>query len=969
MRRWHRSSAGHGAADDRGRLPALRWDSTVTTARAGIVRSGCFTLTMVIPEPHDNAWHTALWAKSDAGGQAHSLIGHLMDTAAVAELVWDEFLAPKTRQQLDAAAQGRGRDLLVLLAGWHDLGKATPAFQSKADTAKLRALIAGLQPAGLIIPARRQGFAAWPHGTAGAVIVQQQLVRREITGGEWLAPVIAGHHGLFPGRPARLAVVKDAHGTGPWILAQQSLADLVTERFGIELDHWSFERPTRGVQLALNGFVVMCDWIASSKLFPGIGLHDMDAVHARARARSAWHQLGLRNRWPDAEPIAYEQRFGMPPRPFQQAVMDAVDEHPDDGLWILEAPMGEGKTEAALLLAEHLAARQGCNGMIFAMPTQGTTDAMHARVTSWARSFAPDAPVSLLHGKRMLNEPFRKLVESLASPIGDEFGLPEIYGDTHGDLDGARSLDWLMGRHRGLLSTISVGTIDQVLQAATRTRYVALRHAGLAGRVLVIDEVHSYDVHMGVFLLELLRWCGRLGTPVVLMSATLAPELRQNLVDAWHQGAETSPPKVPETQAHPSVLSFRRSSAAHARTAEPRHADRAVRIEVLPTDDLDDVSPIARAVDSDTASGGCALVILNTVRRAQQTFVGLRDAGVPAMLLHGRLTAATRAQRTEEALHRLGDENRTSRFVVVATQIAEQSFDVDADVLYTDLAPVDLLAQRIGRLHRHGANDAQRPAHLRKPRVVITGLRRDGALPQWPASFATPAGPVRTAVRARDIRPRTVYRPHALLQAAAQLDDGDDAVITWTIPGEVPSRVARAYSGEWQGPDAWLSAVQAARDIEDAEAASRRAHAATWRLDEHVDNNQPDLWNLHARHGTDDFGRPIVRDGDDSLEVVLVRRDIDGLACLGGNPLGPEGERAHSPECAREVLGDSVRLRWRPALAAVRPLPVWANHPLLMHMPVLELDAEGRFDIGGWRGRYDSELGLVDDADQPQQPR
>lgn len=909
------------------------------------------------------------WAKI-VGNSDHSLVAHLLDSAAVAELIWQHYLAPKGRRQLDEASGGRGRDLLVLLAVWHDLGKATPAFQSKAVAAGRPDLLERVMQAGLSRPSTSTAqFKKWPHGAAGAVIARAALEDAGAEGWLWVPALIAGHHGRYEsdlwesrGRFSR------AHGDSTWESAQQRLAQVVASRVGIRLDGWALVRPSRGVQLALGGLLVMADWIASSDAFPLLGGGDLTWDSAQERADRAWSGLALGRGWRTSSLIVeggeFADRFGFPPRPLQQVVAGLAVSDPTPGLMIVEAPMGEGKTEAALAGAELLGRRAGASGLTFAMPTQGTTDAMYERVQDWLARVDPDLAVSLLHGKAMLNESWRALVENTrvagVSDDTDEFGMSDDYGAKADQPVGrAAPSSWLAGHHRGLLSPVAVATVDQVLWAATRTKFVALRHAGLLSRVLVIDEVHSYDVYMSVFLHELLRWCARMQTPVILMSATLPPHLRAELVNAWRAGAGLDPIQFPSTVGYPTVLVVDGQGQSRSHVCESARPDRSVAVTTLATTDVDDVSGIATAVE-DTISAdpdqGVALVILNTVARAQQVYRRLREHEVPAVLIHGRLTARERADRTAEAIRLLGPAAQTRpRLVVVATQIAEQSFDVDADVLFTDIAPIDLLLQRVGRLHRHDRPLTSRPAHLRDPRVIVTGLGwRDGE-PYWPKAFAE--SPTSPKQRGPGTTPATVYRPLPLLSAAAELMKPT----TWRVPSDVPALVARAYDDLWHGPSDWAELVSQARVGEEREREERADIAATYRLDA-VLGPEPDLlWELHALAGEASEGgrKAVVRDGLDSLEVALIRSTTSGFQTLGGRPLGRNAERVNTTSIAREVLGDTVRLRWQPDMAALAPLPQWVGHPLLGFTPVIVLDAESTLQLGARAYRYDEQLGLV----------
>lgn len=907
------------------------------------------------------------WAKSDAQGMPHSLVGHLLDAGAVAELLWDDYLAPAVQARLDDCSQGRGRDLLVLVCAWHDLGKATPAFQSKAGGR--RELLAGVEAAGLSLGAVTSQYRSWYHGPAGAQIVAAALTANGVSGGEWLLPLIEGHHGRFGEKVSQREMISTwagAHGGVDWALHQQGLATVVAERLGIMLDGWTITTPDRGLQLALAGLVVMADWIASSDLFPGVGIIDQSVQQARERAARAWQALGLHGGWDPVTLMSptgagFQQRFSFPPRPLQQLVIDHLVAHPDTGLLVVEAPMGEGKTEASFVAAELLAAHHGCDGVCYAMPTQGTTDAMYARVERWLDVAAPGQPISLLHGKNVLNEAWRSTIRtvSLSGICEDEFGMDEF--GMHDHTTGPSQ--WLLGRHRGLLSPFSVATIDQVLWAATNAKFVSLRHAGLAGRVLVIDEVHSYDVYMGTFLAELLRWCGRSRIPVVLMSATLAPALRDELVGAWREGAGLEASAVPDPSGYPSVVACTLDGAMHERSCAGFRDDLAVRVEVMSSLDVEDVTALAEAVLTETADGGTALVICNTVRRAQQVFEHVRAVRGhdECLLINGRLAASERAERTDRAITVLGDPaQRPDRFVVIATQIAEQSFDADADILFTDVCPVDLLLQRIGRLHRHQANNPHRPTHLAVPRCVVTGLRyRGDGQPEWYRWFADQAWN-EPAVLADATK--TPYRPGPLLATAAALAD---APVTWHIPSQVPRLVTEAYSDDWTGPDAWRPRVEVARSITQAEQAARSAKATTFRLDANPRTRRNTLWGQTILgHGEDEATRAVVRDGDDTLEVALVRHSAGQLTTLHGTPLGTQGERALGDDrVARLVLGDQVRVPARGAALEIQPLPQWREDRLLGRTPVLVINTEGN-SINDVAMHYDSALGVTQFPDR-----
>ena len=913
-----------------------------------------------------------LWAKSDADGTPNLLLQHLLDTAAVAELMWDRFLAPTVKRRVDVCCGDRGRDLFALLCGLHDVGKASPAFQAKAPELAARVMNIGLTWRDLDRQSQQ-----WHHSLAGAVVVRRALSEAgwDRDAVNWVWPLVAGHHGRIPsaGVLLRLPGRGNAQGIGLWEVAQDELVERVASALGLELASVSpVCMPRRADQLTLAGAMIMADWIASDERhFPGVDTFDNVSMRgARERAAAAWQHLGLRGGWshgllPKGADLVFA-RFKVHARPSQIDTVALAERMAAPGLLIVEAPMGEGKTESALAAVEVLARRFGADGLFVGMPTQATSDPMFSRVRRWAGSIEPGLPVGLLHGKRRFNREWHALLRGVHFDDADEYGCEDPYGRaTRKGAAAASELpaEWFLGRKRGLLTPLTVGTVDQLLHAATRTRHVMLRYAGLAGSVVVLDEVHAYDVYMSQFLFEALRWLADAGVPVIVLSATLPPRTRRDLVCAYLQGAlakrDIDLVDLPSAAGYPNALSVcvadgeprfeQRSSKAWRATAR-------VQVEILEEPPDGGPEPVLALITETVREGGCALVVRNTVARAQQTYAAIRENfGADVVLLHARLTAGERADRAERVLAALGphgDQPRPARLVVVATQLAEQSFDIDADLLVTDLAPIDLLLQRVGRLHRHQRPESDRPARVRSPRVIITGVANlNGGLPTFPRGSSY------------------VYGDHLLLRAAALVSEavaGDG----WSIPADVPRLVGRGYGDEPVGPASWRDAAEVAREEWDQSQADRQAHAEPFLLSGPDYLGTPTLAGLHERSvadlGDDDKVAAVVRDGDQSVEVVLVRRSDRGYLTLSGRSLGVHGEAVSDEAVLDEVVQATVRLPasrglTEAALAELRPLPGWGDDdPWLRHARALVLDGDMGAHLGGRRLTYDAELGLID---------
>ncbi|MFB6807924.1 CRISPR-associated helicase Cas3' [Streptomyces sp. NPDC056387] len=938
-----------------------------------------------------------LWGKSRerAGGTTSLLMGHLLDTAAVGELLWDGLLAPSTRSAVDVVAggPGRGRGLFAWLCGIHDWGKATPAHQRLWPEGAQAVQASGLAwvEAAAVAGARKQR--RWRHDWAGGLLARELLdsagwAAEQV---DWVWPLVAGHHGAFPS----LRDVQEPNtakgqlrGRGAWREVQQVVLDAFTHEMGLGSlgDLQPVVVPSRALQLQLSGLVVMADWIASDeRFFTGIDdLRQVSGDASRGRAAAAWAALGLERGWgalPLPGPEAFGDRFGYGPRPSQAMVVAAARAMGGPGLMVVEAPMGEGKTEAAQAAAEVLAGRFGADGVFVGMPTQATSDPMFTRTRRWLEAIEPDlaSRVVLLHGKRAFNQEWKALLENAGAGADqafggvDEFGMDEDpYGLVHdgcGEAERKAPAEWFLGPKRGLLAPFVVGTVDQLLYAATRTRHVMLRMAGLAGKVVVLDEVHACDVYMSQFLAEALRWLGQAGVPVIVLSATLAPAQRQTLFESYLAGAASKEElrvQVPAPEGYPGVTAAWLSASGEARfhtdASSGWRPDLPVNVRVMAETvpgarssreerqrlQIEADSGVGALLADELADGGTALVIRNSVARAQSLYEELRSrfGDGEVRLLHGRLTVARRADLTEECLRLLGPRTPRlpgRRLILVATQLAEQSFDVDADLLVTDLAPADLLLQRIGRLHRH--EGTVRPAGLRTPKVFVTGFQpRQDREPAF--LFAS----------------EMIYGRHLLLRTAAALPSEGQG---WSVPQNVPDLVNRVYdSGVSLLPATWREAgVAAAREQDDRDRA-RAENARKFVLTPHGEHERRTLAGLHyggSTTGADEEGlQAAVRDGDESVEVVLVVQDESGgiFRTLAGRALSVNGDVA--PDLLEQVVGSTVRLPATltgPALQ-LKPLPGWHGHPWLRRSRALVLDAARRARLGEVTVSYDDQFGL-----------
>jgi CRISPR-associated endonuclease/helicase Cas3 len=472
-----------------------------------------------------------------------------------------------------------------------------------------------------------------------------------------------------------------------------------------------------------------------------------------------------------------------------------------------------------------------------------------------------------------------------------------------------------------------------------QTRHVFVRLFGLANKTVVLDEVHAYDAYMSTLLERLLAWLAALGCSVVLLSATLPRARRRRLLEAFAAGADV--PEVP----YPRMLAVQGNRA----WATEFPAARAVSLG-LDWVALDDLGQ--RLLDS-LSGGGCAAVICNTVRRAQEVFLALREcltaAGIEVGLFHARFPFGQRDAIERDVLERFGlpvnNPKRPRAAVLVATQVIEQSLDLDFDLMVSEVAPADLVLQRAGRLHRHASR--QRPPLLGQPQLWL--LRPAGCEVEGVPDFD---------------KSEYVYDRHVLLRSYLALSGRhslnlpeDLEVLIETVYGELTLAVP---------DDAWQAALDSSRkELEENQARDRQKAR-------NVIIKPPDYDNL------EDFCQELEEDnpevqptlqaltrlGDLTVAVVCLHRTPAGLSLSadGREPvdLSREPTLAEAKLLLRSALSLSYFALVKHFLAQDVP-PGWRRSPLLRHHKAAVFDG-GVLQAGRFTLRLDPELGAVIEA-------
>lgn len=655
------------------------------------------------------------WAKTgktqDNDFTYHALLCHLLDVGAVAEQLltwgpenlrgWAHSMFPQTDSQ-------NATKLLAALIALHDIGKLSPGFQQKAES--FRDLLGTL------------GFrfdigAEDNHGKVSLAVLEPlvgRLLDIDRITAQMVADSIAGHHGSFLSSHSRNAI-----GDGRWHEERLNMVQRVLDAFGVSSEGSAYVTAplTASALSVLAGLVSVVDWIGSDEHY--FAFHESEPSNSdayleerRKIARERLQAYSFIRESLRATNTNFQTLFGAKlPHALQESLINRVSSAQRPFLAVVETPTGSGKTEAVLGAYAKLC-ENGVPGFYYALPTKTTGNQMFKRVKAFLDRLFSDSQVELhlLHG------------EASFVPEYEAMRLAGIHSDDNDPVLGSvRATSWFAGRKRGLLSDHAVGTVDQAMMAVLQVKHFFVRLFGLSDKLVVLDEVHAYDSYMSEVIERLVEWLRAIGASVVLLSATLPTAKKARLIEAFRS---TNAGETDDDFALYPSLTVVDSSGNLDQVSVSAPAQSTLGLRLLSCNPDERTHRLATAALAAVEGGGCIGVIANTVDEAQGIFVQLRDQcdkNVELFLLHARLTRARR-QSVEAELSRLlgpgSQTQRPQRAIVVSTQVIEQSVDFDFDRLITDLAPIDLLLQRAGRLHRH--SETARPTMHDNPVIEIT---------------------------------------------------------------------------------------------------------------------------------------------------------------------------------------------------------------------------------------------------------
>ncbi|MEV0641661.1 CRISPR-associated helicase Cas3' [Streptomyces sp. NPDC050619] len=942
------------------------------------------------------------WGKArglDPALPPYPLVRHLLDAAAMALFLWDRYLSESQRHCIAAGLgvegdPARARAVTALCAGLHDVGKLS-GFQLCDVRARERLSDALRGDRGRI------GVEWMPHGVAGmhaAPVVLAALGFREDDGSakgvvRRVAEIIGGHHGRFHECTGLHPVNMDLLGGPAWARQREAHAGVVFEALGAPVPPDRMEAPAA---VLVTGVVILADWLVSQEEYLRGRQRELSTSLTEHFERSCADAGGL-VREAGLLPVELERKdfaeaYGITgePNPLQQSVAEelaaavgsgsgAAGDGRRGGILLVTAAPGDGKSETALEAERVLSQRFGTRGFAFLLPTMATSDQMYGRVAGVvARQAGSLAGLTLTHSMAWLNSAYAEDEPGGGRVLtceGEEDGAD---GPARRELD-MRPVRWLRGAKRPLLAQFAVGTVDQALMAVLPVRHNALRLLALSGKTFILDEAHAYDPYMQVLLGRLLNWLGWYGVPVVLLSATLPASVSDRLIKEYLRGAKRLTKaelrgrtfKAP----YPGWLYVDAAEGTCTQISEARQKEQAVArrmrlsVQMEPvvhgeggggSNRLAVIQRLLKPVIE--GEGGCALVVCNTVAEAQQTYLSLRKVmaarsqagdGGEVQLLHARFPGEERERRTLTVTAGLGRSGpRPARRIVVATQVVEQSLDLDADVVISDLAPLALLLQRAGRCWRHETWWAERgrpqgrtrPTWAKSPRLVVLDPLAGGrGVPgRWGEVYAEFLLKATSEVLARR-GAEPIAIPEDVQELVEEVHGDRVDRFAWDDPAK--SAAYTAYRGK----------ELADRSVGDVLVVPRARSVSG-------------LDALHHLRGAEEEWEAATRLGADTVRLLCVYAHTDGTTTLdaeGTRPL-PGLDGPVTPSDVRVVMARTIPVNaswFKGALDHFGVPDEWVEHPLLGDLVMLRqpcADGLARpVPVGGKSLYLDPELGLV----------
>lgn len=775
------------------------------------------------------------WGKarpeSDGGPVCHRLVYHGLDVAAVGAAWWgaDPGLRMRLTTLLDVPPDAT-RALLLWLLALHDLGKFAGGFQALSETGA-QAVDARLPST----PTRGIRHDAW------SIEFKEEVLLGEMSNATALLfDAVAGHHGKpasAPFAPGRGYDAQDLEAAAEFAAACRTAMGLG------EGPPPAFDDDTRAQRASwfVAGFAVVCDWIGSNTTWFPYAIEPMplELYWRDFACPRAWRAIAAAGivpaRFADSNDPGALLPARTEPTPLQRVAAEIpIGAGPQ--LHLIEDLTGAGKTEAALILARRLIAAGLGDGLFVALPTQATANAMWRRMSGLRDGLmAPGQTptVVLAHGARDL------ALRAMTPAPADRGPAPPAHEAT-----AARDATaWLADdKRKAMLADIGIGTIDQAVLGVHPEKFQSLRLLGLARKIPILDEVHAYDAYMTEQIEALLRFQAALGGSAILLSATLSAEQRARFSAAFREALGAPPADAPADLSYPALTTIDAGGVRTRAVAAAASAPRQVGIVPVAPDDA-----LARTIELARA-GACVCRLRNTVDDVLAAAAAIAELApdLPLTVFHARFAMGDRLAIEGAILERFGksgDPGGRRGHIVVASQVIEQSLDVDFDEMVADLAPIDLLIQRAGRVRRHHRPGREGPTRLH----VVQ--------PEWTAD--PDAGWYKSAFPGAAF----VYKDHAALWRTARVFRDEGAL---DLPGRLRHLIESVHAINAESPPG----LRAAADRAEGDEHGDRATARTMILSPDPGYVQGHMWTANAE--------AMTRLGDAQVTLRLARKTRAG---------------------------------------------------------------------------------------------
>lgn len=902
-----------------------------------------------------------LWAKKkriDGDYYWLPLYIHLEDTAYVAALLWEHRLSEGVKKDIYENIRKTSRidedypkQLAMFLGYVHDLGKCSANFEFKKtfpiDPDLDFAIFDKLKSGGFdFVSNSRKNIR---HNLISEYILNKKGLNQSVS------VILGAHHGYPTSINAlqsldeyKYEVYQSNDKTSVLYKNWDNLHDYFIEK---ALDVSGFTDFSdivilpESTQVIYSGLLILADWIASNeKYFPLIPIDDFCGSKNRIKEGFISWQNDKANPWnpkPCDTSKMYEERFNFKPRKDQEILTVLVKKIKEPGILIYEATTGSGKTEAALIAAEIMADKSQRSGLFFALPSQATSNGIFSRMKDWLNKLSSlekgNMGLRLIHGKASLNNEFTSIKPSSNIYEEEEYGVSVN--------------SYFAGNKLSILDDFTVGTIDQLLLMALKQKYLMLRHLGFSNKVVIIDEAHAYSTYMNIYLDQALKWLGAYKVPVIILSATLPLKRRNELIKAYLLGQnkkskDIEEPMDFETEKSYPLVSFTDGNKIIQFKDFEKTSSR--RFEIIKLD-KNESENIAERIIKDSKNGGVFGIIVNTVKKCQSVAKQLIEifGEDKVEILHSSFISTERTEKENNLLRIIGKNCKRPDFkIIIGTQVIEQSLDIDFDVLYTDLAPIDLLIQRMGRVHRH--KETKRPKNFLNPKVYVMDS----------VSYDFDEGST------------YVYKQYVLMRTEFYLPN------EIFIPKDVSDLVQKVYSDEdIEIEETYREAYEEYKNKYQSYKENKGEQAKTFALANPKYKVRPDKniskWLENSNNIaelSETKGACEVRDSADSIELICLQEKDSGYGYFGDeNALGKLDNKL-----AKEIAKHTIKLPTGMSYGEnldkyidilenyyIKYLKDWDKYSWLKGNLAIIFNKNGDFDLGDYFLHYDEKLGLT----------